>query len=341
MPDTCFFVLYEYIQRYEKYNDHKKLYNTTFRRNGGVEMEAMMRNFFQFLAKNKRMNKWATKYGWHVGAQRFVAGESIEQAIIQVKKLNEDGRVATLDHLGEFVTGEEEARQFTYMCLKALDAMIAAKVSSHLSVKLTSLGLDISEELCHDNMEKILLKAREHQIFIRIDMEDYPHCQPAIDMFKQLRKTFDHVGLVLQAYLYRTEKDLEELAEIAANVRLVKGAYKESADVAFPKKADVDENYLKLIKQHLLNGQYTAVATHDEQIIQKVKEFVAENEIKTERFEFQMLYGIREDVQKKLVDEGYKVRVYVPYGTDWFGYYMRRLSERPANVWFILKNSFK
>lgn len=318
-----------------------ELCNATFRRKGGVEMDVMMRNFFQFLAKNKRINKWATKYGWHVGAQRFVAGESIEQAIVMVKKLNEDGRVATLDHLGEFVTGEEEARQFTYMCQKALEAIVEAKVSSHLSVKLTSLGLDISEELCLNNMEKILYKAGKHQIFVRIDMEDYAHCQQAINMFKQLRKTHENVGLVMQAYLYRTEKDLEELAEIATNIRFVKGAYKESAEVAFPQKNDVDENYLKLIKQHLLNGRYAAIATHDEQIIHKVKEFIAEKEIKREQFEFQMLYGIREDLQKKLVDEGYKVRVYVPYGTDWFGYYMRRLAERPANVWFVIKNSFK
>ena len=154
-------------------------------------------------------------------------------------------------------------------------------------------------------------------------------------------KTYDNVGIVLQAYLYRTEKDLADLAENATNIRFVKGAYKESPEVAFPNKVDVDENYLKIVKQHLINGQYAAIATHDEQIIHKVKEFLIEKEIKREQFEFQMLYGIREDLQKKLVDEGYKVRVYVPYGTDWFGYYMRRLSERPANVWFVLKNAFK
>lgn len=304
-------------------------------------MEVVMRNFFQFLAKNKRMNNWAKKYGWHLGAQRFVAGESIEQAMVKIKQLNEGGRIATLDHLGEFVASEGEARQFTYMCLKALDAIVAAEVSSHLSVKLTSLGLDISPDLCLDNIEKIVRKAKEHQIFVRIDMEDYSHCQLVIDMFKHLRKTYDNVGIVLQAYLYRTERDLKQLAETASNIRFVKGAYKESSEVAFPNKADVDENYLKIVKQHLINDQYTAIATHDEQIIHKVKEFLAEKEIEREQFEFQMLYGIREDLQKRLVDEGYKVRVYVPFGTDWFGYYMRRLSERPANVWFVLKNVFK
>lgn len=304
-------------------------------------METVLRNFFQFLAKNKRMNKWAKQYGRHVGAQRFVAGESIEQAIVKIKQLNEDRRMATLDHLGEFVSSEGEARQFTYMCLKAIDAIAAANVSSHLSVKLTSLGLDISHDLCLDNMEGILRKAKEYQVFVRIDMEDYSHCQSAIDMFKHLRKTYDNVGIVLQAYLYRTERDLGQLIEMTSNIRFVKGAYKESPEVAFANKVDVDENYLKIVKQHLINGLYAAIATHDEQIIHKVKKFLEEKEIKREQFEFQMLYGIREDLQKKLVEEGYKVRVYVPYGTDWFGYYMRRLSERPANVWFVVKNVFK
>jgi len=304
-------------------------------------MEVLMRKFFQSLAKNKRMNEWAKKYGWHLGAQRFVAGESIEQAIVKIKQLNEDGRAATLDHLGEFVKSEGEARQFTYMCLKALDAIVAAQVSSHLSVKLTSLGLDIRPDLCLSNMEKIVFKAQEHRIFVRIDMEDYAHCQAAIDIFTHLRKTYDNVGIVLQAYLYRTERDLEQLVEIASNVRFVKGAYKESAEVAFPNKVDVDENYLKIVKHHLVDGRYAAIATHDEKIIHNVKKFVVEKQIKREQFEFQMLYGIREDLQKKLVEEGYTVRVYVPFGTDWFGYYMRRLSERPANVWFIVKNVFK
>ena len=319
----------------------KCLSRCTFRHNGGIEMETVMRNFFQFLAKNKRMNQWAKKYGWRVGAQRFVAGESIDQAIVKIRQLNEDGRSVTLDHLGEFVTSEEEARQFTYMCLKTLDAIREANVSSHLSVKLTSLGLDINPDLCLDNVEKIVLKAQEHQIFVRIDMEDYSHCQLTINLFKHLRKTYDNVGIVLQAYLHRTSKDLEQLSEIAPNIRFVKGAYKESTEVAFPNKADVDENYVKLVQQHLINRQYAAIATHDEQIIHKIKAFLIEKEMKRDQFEFQMLYGIREDLQKQLVDEGYKVRVYVPYGTDWFGYYMRRLSERPANVWFVLKNVFK
>lgn len=304
-------------------------------------MEAVLRNFFQFLAKNKRMNEWAKKYGWHLGAQRFVAGKSIEQAIVKITQLNETGRYVTLDHLGEFVTSEEEARQFTYMCLKTLEAIVTSKVSSHLSVKLTSLGLDINPELCANNMEKIVHYAKNHGIFVRIDMEDYSHCQLAIDLYKHLRKTYDNIGIVLQAYLYRTEKDLEEMADIATNIRFVKGAYKESPEVAFPNKKDVDDNYIKIVKLHIINGHYAAIATHDEQIIHKLKEFIIDNEIKREQFEFQMLYGIREDLQKQLVDEGYKVRVYVPYGTDWFGYYMRRLSERPANVWFVLKNIFK
>lgn len=304
-------------------------------------METWMRSFFLFLAKNRQLNKWAMRYGEHLGVQRFVAGTSIEQAIHKVKELNENGIVATLDHLGEFVTREGEARQNAYLCIKALETISASQIRSHLSLKLTSLGLDISYDLCLSNMEKILTKAREHFIFVRIDMEDYSHCESAIHMFRELRNTYDNVGLVLQAYLYRTERDLQDLGDIGYNIRFVKGAYKESAEVAYPNKIDVDQNYLTITKQHLINGRYAAIATHDEQMISIIKEFVLEKEIKREQFEFQMLYGIREDLQKTLVEEGYKVRVYVPYGTDWFGYYMRRLSERPENVWFVMRNFFK
>jgi proline dehydrogenase len=172
-------------------------------------------------------------------------------------------------------------------------------------------------------------------------MEDYAHCQVSLDIYRELRKEFDNVGIVIQAYLYRAEKDIEDLDQLHANVRLVKGAYKESAEVAFPHKPDVDKNYIKIIKQHLSNGHYTAIATHDGKIIEEVKQFIKEKNIPNEQFEFQMLYGICEELQAQLMHEGYKVRVYVPFGKDWFGYFMRRLAERPANVWFVLKNMFK
>ena len=296
---------------------------------------------FQSLGKNTSANKLAKKYGLRFGASRFVAGESIKSAIEVVKRLNSEGKIVTLDHLGEFVYTKEEAFESAAMCIQTLDAINEAGVNSNLSLKMTSLGLDISKELCMKNMRKILDRAKLHNIFVRIDMEDYAHCQISIDIYKELRKEYDNVGLVIQAYLYRTEQDIADLNQLNANLRLVKGAYKESPSVAFPEKKDVDENYKKMIKRHLLNGNYTAVATHDETMIEYTKSVINENQIPKEQFEFQMLYGICEEIQARLVKEGFKVRVYVPYGVDWFGYFMRRLAERPANVWFVLKNLLK
>lgn len=304
-------------------------------------METIMRNMFLKLAKNRPANKLAKRYGLRFGAQRFVAGETIKHSIEAVKQLNASGRVATLDHLGEFVFTEEEAKQSATMCLMTLDAIHQAGVASNLSLKMTSLGLDISRELCLRNMRDILTRARSYGNFVRIDMEDYAHCQMSLDIYRELRQEFDNVGIVIQAYLYRTEQDIADLNELKANLRLVKGAYKESPKVAFPEKADVDNNFKSIIRQHLLNGNYAAIATHDETMIQYAKAIVREYAVPNDQFEFQMLYGICEDLQKKLVAEGYKVRVYVPYGNDWFGYFMRRLAERPANVWFVLKNMFK
>ena len=227
------------------------------------------------------------------------------------------------------------------MCIQTLDAIASSGVKSNLSLKMTSLGLDISRDLCVNNMKRILDCARQHGNFVRIDMEDYAHCQISLDIYRELRQEYDNVGIVIQAYLFRTMQDIDDLHALRANLRLVKGAYKESPQVAFPEKSAVDENYKKIIQKHLLNGHYTAIASHDEAIIHFTKEFVSSNLISIEQFEFQMLYGICEDLQKQLVKEGYRVRVYVPYGVDWFGYFMRRLAERPANVWFVLKNMFK
>lgn len=304
-------------------------------------MEALMRNMFQSLAKNQPANKLAKKYGLRLGAARFVAGESIGMAIDAVRRLNKEGKVVTLDHLGEFISTEAEAVASAAMCMQTLDAIAEAKAESNLSLKLTSLGLDISRELCMKNMRNILDRAKSYGNFVRIDMEDYGHCQESIDIYKELRQEYDNVGIVLQAYLYRTEGDIADLNNLHANLRLVKGAYKESPSVAFPEKKDVDDNFKKIIEQHLLNGNYAAVATHDEAMVEYTKTIVKQYGIPKDQFEFQMLYGICEELQDRLVREGYKVRVYVPYGIDWFGYFMRRLAERPANVWFIVKNFFK
>ncbi|WP_123042003.1 proline dehydrogenase family protein [Cohnella candidum] len=304
-------------------------------------METMLRNAFQHLGKSRTANRMARKYGLKFGAGRFVAGETIEHAIRTVRRLNGEGLMATLDHLGEFVGTEAEAAQSADMCIRTLEAIAESGVDSNLSLKLTSLGLDLNEETCLRNMRAILETARKHGNFVRIDMEDFSHCQQTLDLYRRLREEFDNVGVVIQAYLYRSEQDIADLAAYRANMRLVKGAYKESPRVAYPEKKQVDDNYRKIIRQQLNNGNYAAIATHDESVVEEIKGYIWDRGIPHDKFEFQMLYGIAEDLQRRLVGEGYRVRVYVPYGIDWFGYFMRRLAERPANVWFVLKNLFR
>jgi proline dehydrogenase len=296
-----------------------------------------MRNFFLFLSKNRALTKLAKRYGLRFGAARFVAGESIKQAVNVIKELNNKGLVVTIDYLGEFVDNEKEANEMADHCVLAVEAIGRERIKSQLSLKMTSMGLDLSEEIVMKNMRKILEAAKKNDVFVTIDMEDYSRCGKTIDIFKKLKTEYDNIGTVIQAYLYRTEKDMKELNQYSPNLRLVKGAYKESPDVAFPVKKDVDNNFKKIIKMHLLNGNYTAVATHDDEMIEYTKQLVEEHNIPFDQFEFQMLYGIREERQLELSQEGYKMRVYVPYGTDWYGYFMRRLAERPANVAFVLK----
>lgn len=297
--------------------------------------------FFLALSTNKLANRMAKKYGLRLGARRFVAGDKESDAVTTVKALNDQGLHAMLNYLGEFVHSEEEAAEATQNCINTIDIIHDNKLKANLTVKITSLGLDISKELCLQNLRKILDYAKERNIFVRIEMEDYSHCQLTLDIFKELRQEYENIGTVIQAYLYRTEKDMEDMNELKANLRLVKGAYQESSEIAFPKKADVDKSYDKIVKQHLLNGNYAGIASHDDKMIEEFIRFIKENNIPKDQFEFQMLYGIRNDLQKDLVERGYKVRVYVPYGIDWFGYFMRRLAERPENVAFVLKNAFK
>lgn len=303
-------------------------------------MEQILRNFFLFLSKNKAFTKLARKYGLRFGAARFVAGETINLAVKKIKELNAKGLEVTIDYLGEFVDSIEEANLMADGSIEAIQAIGREKLNAQLSLKMTSMGLDISDEVVMRNMRRILDAAKENDVFVTIDMEDYSRCAKTIEIFKELRKDYDNVGTVIQAYLYRTVQDIEDLNEYHPNLRLVKGAYKESPEVAFPDKKDVDENFKKIIKMHLLNGNYTAVASHDEAMIQYTKELVKEHNISHDQFEFQMLYGIRSERHEELVKEGYTMRVYVPYGTDWYGYFMRRLAERPANVAFVLKGVF-
>lgn len=304
-------------------------------------MEQLMKDFFLFLSKNKTLNAAAKKWGLRFGASRVVAGETIAEAINTVRQLNKKGLVCTLDHLGEFVYSVEEANESADYCIKTLEAIHQSGVDCNLSLKMTQLGLDISRELCMNNMRRILDAAKKNgNIFVRIDMEDYAHNEVTLEILDELLQDYDNVGTVIQAYLYKSADDIEKLKEKKVNLRLVKGAYKESPEVAFPNKADVDENYKKIIKQHLLNGCYAAIATHDDNIIAYVKQLEKEYNIPRTQFEFQMLYGIRPQSQVELAREGYKMRVYVPYGNDWYGYFMRRLAERPANVAFVIKGLF-
>ncbi|MGF3105307.1 proline dehydrogenase family protein [Rossellomorea sp. DUT-2] len=304
-------------------------------------MEQAMRNFFLFLSKNKPMTKLAKKYGLRFGAGRFVAGSSILQAVEVIRELNSQNLVVTIDYLGEFVDNEREANEMALECVEAIRAIGRENLKSQLSLKMTSMGLDISEEVVIKNMRLILDEATKQNVFVTIDMEDYSRCGKTIDIFTRLKSEYDNIGTVIQAYLYRTEKDIDDLNAYSPNLRLVKGAYKESPEVAFPDKKDVDDNFKKIIKTHLLNGNYTAIATHDDEMIEYTKRLVEEYKIPRDQFEFQMLFGIRVERQHELVKEGYKMRVYVPYGTDWYGYFMRRLAERPANVAFVLKGVMK
>lgn len=304
-------------------------------------MERILKNLFLFLSKNKAMTQAAKKYGLRFGASRFVAGESLDMACDVIAELNRKGLAVTIDYLGEFIDDEQEAGKMAEECIEAIRMIGTNELDSQLSLKLTSMGLDVSEQVVMNNMRRILDEAKVHRVFVTLDMEDFPRCQPTLDVFKTLKSEYNELGTVIQAYLYRTERDIEELDEYHPNLRLVKGAYKEPRDVAFPEKKDVDENFKKIIKKHMQNGNYTAVATHDDSIIDYTRDLVKDQGIPRDSFEFQMLYGIRTEKQLELAKEGYKVRVYVPYGTDWYGYFMRRLAERPANIAFVLKGLFK
>ncbi|MBX5435684.1 MAG: proline dehydrogenase family protein [Alicyclobacillaceae bacterium] len=299
-------------------------------------MERLVRGMFLAMAGSAAARRLARRYGLCLGAARFVAGETIDAAIEVVRKLNRSGMSAILDHLGEFVQDAAEAAAVDEL-LAALAAITAARVDSSVSVKLMQLGLDVDRELCAANLRRILAAARDCQLQVTIDMEDYRHCQAIFDLFEQMRREFDNVGTVVQAYLYRSFEDVLRLGAMGAHLRIVKGAYREPASVAYPDKSDVDANYVKLMEASLLGPGFTAIATHDEQIIRHAISFISARGLSRDKYEFQMLYGIRPQLQMRLAEAGYPVRIYVPYGTDWFGYFMRRLAERPANVAFVLR----
>ena len=270
-------------------------------------------------------------------ANRFVAGETLDTAMTAVRSLNARGITASLDLLGESVHNEVEARETARQYVELLDRIAAEGLDSNVSLKLTAMGLDVSEDLCVRLMDEVLSRARDHGTFVRIDMESSAYTQRTLDMFEhRLYPAFrGHVGIVLQSYLYRTMADVEDAIRMRARVRLCKGAYKEPDTVAFPDKKDVDDSYVRAMRLLLARGNYPGIATHDETMINATKSYALEQGISTDRFEFQMLYGVRRDLQDRLVDEGYRLRVYVPFGTQWYPYLMRRLAERPANLAFL------
>jgi proline dehydrogenase len=274
-------------------------------------------------------------------ARRFVAGETLDDAIAATRPLNAKHISVSLDHLGENVSDAQEAAATADGYIQILDRIQAEGLDANISVKLTALGLDIGGEVARENLARVLARAAEHGIFVRVDMEGSDYTQRTIDLVVEMHKQYPNVGTVLQAMLFRTPRDLETLIEWQIRVRLVKGAYLEPATVAYPKKSDVDEAYLSLMFKLLEHGNYPAIATHDEHIINEARRYAAQHNIAKARFEFQMLYGIRRDLQEGLARDGYNVRTYVPYGTQWYPYLTRRMAERPANLMFIASNALR
>jgi proline dehydrogenase len=320
----------------------------------------MLRSFLIYLSKAAWAQKLVTgwSFAWRA-ASRFIAGETIESAIKAIRDLNAKGINATIDHLGEHTSTMEEAGRATDDILLILDEIDKAGVKANVSIKLTQIGMGLDEEICLQNLVRILERSRQHNNFIRIDIEDTPYTDVTISIYKAVLErgfTTRNVGMAVQSYLYRAEADTRSLLELGTRFRLVKGAYKEPPDKAYPKKADTDANYdllskilidaaLKIESNELSpDGRIPpipAIASHDEKRIAFAKQYAEKVGLPKSAIEFQMLFGIRRDLQEQLVKEGYPVRVYVPFGTHWYPYYMRRLAERPANVWFFVSNFFR
>ncbi|MCM3567660.1 proline dehydrogenase family protein [Neobacillus mesonae] len=298
----------------------------------------MLKDLFIGLSQNQFLNAAAKKYGLKLGAQSVVAGTNIEEAIKSIKELNSHGISCTVDNLGEFVFKEEEALSAKEQILKVIDALHKNKADAHISIKPTQLGLDIDYQFCLKNVREIVERACQYNMFVNMDMEDHKHLQPSFNLLDEISNEYDNFGTVIQAYFHNAMEKLEKYKNF--RLRLVKGAYKEPEEIAYQDKKDIDANYIKLIEWHLLNGKYTSIATHDHHIINHVKEFVKKHEIPNDKFEFQMLYGFRKDLQLKLAKEGYNFTTYVPFGEDWYGYYMRRLAERPQNLNLAVKQVF-
>ncbi len=300
--------------------------------------QSLLRRGILAAAESETVARFVHRYGPNLGAFRFVAGNTLDETVPVLRELNRRGLSVTLDRLGEGEVDSAYADQALRAYLAILDRIALEQLDSHVSLKLTQLGLDLDREAAKARLVAIVSKAEAQGSFVRVDMEDSRHTEATVSLFMELRPDHPGIGLVIQSYLRRSEADMRELARLRANVRVVKGAYLEPPAVAFPDKAEVDENFKRLVAMHLEAGCYTAVATHDPVLIAFTEDFTRSHGIGPDRFEFQMLFGIRPALQQTLAEKGYRVRVYVPFGPDWYPYFMRRLAERPANLGFFLKN---
>jgi proline dehydrogenase len=297
-----------------------------------------------WLSRQEGLKDFATSFGvFKKLTTRFVAGETIDEAVNFIREINAEGCSATFDHLNESVASAAEADLEVAEYLNILSRIDETKINSNVSIKLTQFGLGLDHDLAYKNARRVVEEAHRHGNFVRVDMEDSSVTQVTIDIFKRLRAEFglNDVGIVLQSYLRRTYADAQELVKLPARIRICKGAYNEPPEVAFPNKKDVDDNYVRVMQLLLSSGTYHGIATHDPRMIEATTNFASREGIGKDKFEFQMLYGIRRDLQRQLAHDGYNMRVYVPYGKHWYPYFMRRLAERPANIWFVLKNVLK
>ena len=305
-------------------------------------LDTVAKGAFHVLARSRALKRLASRYGMandRSFARRFVAGEDIGEALTACQDLKARGLMVTLDHLGESVTTLAEADAATRDYLQLMERVSAAGVDRNVSIKLTQLGLDVDRGICVDNVRRILEAARPLDFFVRIDMENHPYVQPTLEVFDTIwQQEYRNAGIVLQSALYRSEGDLEHVIALGARVRLVKGAYKEPKSIAYQRKADVDLAYARMLRRLIVEGNYPAIATHDAAMIADARRVAEQHHVEPDRFEFQMLYGIRRDIQSALVADGYRLRIYVPYGREWFPYFMRRLGERPANMLFVARS---
>lgn len=304
-----------------------------------MSVNTMARSAILGAAGNRATERFMNRYGMRLGASRFVAGETVDQCVEAVRKLNAAGLRCNATELGEAVSTEADADRAVADYQQLLRRIAGEGLQASVALKLTLMGQDISSDLAETNLVKLLDLARELGLFIRIDMEDSAHVDATLESYRRLRERgYDNLGCVLQSYLYRSLADLDSLLPLNPNLRLVKGAYLESREVAFPRKVDVDRNYLRMMERALVSGGYTALATHDQEIIEEAVTFAIRNSIPKDRFEFQMLYGVRPDLQRQLRARGYTVLVATSFGPHWYPFFMRRLAERPANLLFLARN---